>query len=68
MKLINEEKLEAEFNLKERKLIEQAKGILMDRFGLPESQAMRALQKKSTDSNRKMIEVSKDIIEANEHF
>ena len=39
--------------LKERKLVERAKGILMDRFGVKESEAMKQLQKKSRDKNKK---------------
>lgn len=50
--------------LKERKLIERAKGILMDRFGIKEMDAMKQLQKKSRDQNKKLSVVAKEIIEA----
>lgn len=49
--------------LKERKLVERAKGILMDQFGLKESDAMKSLQKKSRDSNKKISVVAEEIIE-----
>lgn len=50
--------------LEERKLVERAKGILMDQFGLKEVEAMRALQKKSRDMNKKLSEVAREIIHA----
>ena len=50
--------------LKERKLIERAKGILMDRFGVKEVDAMRQLQKKSRDQNKKLSVVAEEIIAA----
>lgn len=50
--------------LEERKLIERAKGILMDKFELKEKDAMRFLQKKSRDKNKKLVDVAKDIIQA----
>lgn len=50
--------------LEERKYIEKAKGILMDRHGLSEHNAMKALQNKSRDQNEKIVVVAKKIIEA----
>ncbi len=50
--------------LEERKYIERAKGILMDRFGLKEPDAMRQLQKKSKDKNKKLVIIAKEIIAA----
>ena len=50
----------------DRKFIERAKGILMDRNGLKEHEAMKVLQKKSRDSNRKLVDIAKDIIKAEE--
>ena len=54
--------------LAERKLIERAKGILMDRMRLSESDAMKRLQKKSRDENKKLVTVAEDIIRADEVF
>lgn len=51
------EKLEA------RKYIEIAKGLLMDRYGLKEREAMVKIQKLSRDKNLKIIDISKQIIE-----
>ena len=50
--------------LKERKLVERAKGILMDRFGVKESEAMKQLQKKSRDKNTKLAVIAREIIDA----
>ena len=50
--------------LEERKLVEHAKGILMDKFEMKEKDAMRFLQKKSRDRNKKIVEIAKEIIRA----
>ncbi|GAA0804358.1 response regulator [Faecalicatena orotica] len=50
--------------LKERKLVERAKGILMDRFGVKESEAMKQMQKKSRDKNKKLVVIAREIIDA----
>ncbi|HHV62770.1 MAG TPA: response regulator [Firmicutes bacterium] len=50
--------------LEARKLVERAKGILMDRLGLGEAEAMRLLQKKSRDQNKKLVDMARQIIEA----
>lgn len=52
----------AEKKLEERKSIERAKGILMDEFDMKEQQAMIYLQKKSRDSNMKIIDVARKVI------
>ncbi|HRX66186.1 ANTAR domain-containing protein [Mesotoga sp.] len=44
--------------------MERAKGILMDRNGIRESEAMKLLQKISRDRNLKLVAVAKEIIEA----
>lgn len=55
---------EKEDALESRKFIEQAKGILMDKNNIKEAEAMKLLQKMSTSRNKKMVEISKDIIAA----
>lgn len=52
----------AQTMLEDRKLIERAKGVLMDNFNLKESAAMEMLQKKSKDKNKKLVEIAKEII------
>ncbi len=49
-----------------RKLVERAKGLLMDTLGLKEAQAMRLLQKESRRRRMKIGELAKTIIEAKE--
>jgi response regulator NasT len=48
--------------LESRKLIERAKGLLMTKEGLTESQAYRKLQKTSMEKNRSMKEIAEAII------
>ena len=48
--------------LETRKLVERAKGILMQRLNLSEGEAYRKLQKASQDENRKMRDVSDSIV------
>lgn len=52
--------------LQERKLVERAKGILMKQNKIDEEAAMRLLQQKSKNMNKKLILVAKQIIAANE--
>lgn len=59
---------DAEQKLKERKVIECAKGILMDQFGLTEAQAMKALQKKSANLNKKLYLIAEEIVKANQIY
>jgi response regulator NasT len=48
--------------LETRKLVDQAKGLLMTKEGLSEAQAYRRLQKISMDKNRPMKEVAEAIV------
>lgn len=52
--------------LEDRKLIERAKGVLMDRAELNESEAFRRLQRLASDKNRKMVDIARTIVEAEE--
>ena len=59
-----EEKLvKAEVSLKKRKLIERAKGILMEQMNISEPKAMEALQRQSKNCNRKLADTARRIIE-----
>ncbi|MGE5630778.1 MAG: ANTAR domain-containing response regulator [Caulobacteraceae bacterium] len=62
------QKLEAELNemktnMDTRKLIEKAKGLLIEKFGLSEQEAYRRIQKQSMDTGIPMKKVSKNIID-----
>lgn len=58
--------VKAKNDLVTRKLIERAKGLLMDSFGMSEAKAMRYLQEKSRSTNRKMEDIAKRLIETAE--
>jgi two-component system, response regulator PdtaR len=52
--------------LEARKVIDRAKGMLMDRFGLSEGDAFRRIQKRSMDTRKSMREVAEAILLASE--
>jgi AmiR/NasT family two-component response regulator len=54
--------------LEERKIMECAKGILMEKNHLTEIQAMKKLQRLSNDRNVKLVEIAREIIAANKLF
>ncbi|MEW6273245.1 MAG: ANTAR domain-containing protein [Thermodesulfobacteriota bacterium] len=54
---------EARSSLAERKLIERAKGILMERRGCSEDDAYRALRHMAMSRNQRLIEVARNVIE-----
>jgi response regulator NasT len=54
--------------LEDRKAAERAKGILMKRLQLEEPEAYRRLRKLASDQNRKMVEVVRSILAADEVF
>ena len=51
-----------EMRLEERKIIERAKGLLMDSRGLSEKEAYRFLQKTSQDKNTPMVELARKLL------
>ena len=53
----------AELSLKERKIIERAKGLLMENMNISEPKAMETLQRQSKNQNKKLIETAKWVIE-----
>lgn len=53
-----------ERKLQERKIIERAKGLLMQRKGLAEDEAMRLLQKQARDARRPMAELAQSLLDA----
>ncbi len=54
----------AQTQLSERKLIERAKGLLMDDVGLSEEQAYRHLRKLAMDRGQRLGQVAERIVEA----
>jgi two-component system, response regulator / RNA-binding antiterminator len=55
---------QAQTELTERKLIERAKGVLIDEIGLSEEQAYRHLRKMAMDRGQRLAEVAQRIVEA----
>ena len=55
-----------ELTLRERKLIERAKGILMSRRNLSEGEAFRLLQRQSQDRRMPMAKLAESIVQADE--
>ena len=54
--------------LEDRKLIERAKGALMRRTGLSEDEAFRRLQRLASDRNRKLVDVARMILTAEDAY
>lgn len=52
--------------LETRRLVERAKGILMDRVGLSEEEAFLKIQRRARDANRTMADIARQVIEAAE--
>jgi AmiR/NasT family two-component response regulator len=52
--------------LETRRLVERAKGILMDRSGLSEGDAFLLIQRRARDNNRTMADVARQLIAAAE--
>ena len=57
-----------EMTLRERKLIERAKGILMTRRNMTEPEAFRFLQRQSQDKRMPMAKLAESIVQADELF
>jgi AmiR/NasT family two-component response regulator len=60
---LEEEVTGLEERLETRKLVDRAKGILMDRFGMREADAFRFLQKAAMDGRLRMNEVARRVVE-----
>ena len=54
--------------LEDRKVIERAKGILMKRGRMDEPEAFRRLQKLASEKNKKLIEIARSILTAEEAY
>jgi response regulator NasT len=66
IRALRESVAELENTLKERKLIERAKGILMTRRGLSEPDAFRLLQRQSQDRRISMAKLAEIIVQADD--
>ncbi len=68
MQLLMQESASLRQALEDRKLIEKAKGILMRRLRIEEDDAFRRLRMLASSQNRKVIEVGRQVIAADEVF
>ena len=66
VKTLRESVQALELTLRERKLIERAKGILMARRNLSEPEAFRFLQRQSQDRRMPMAKLAESIVQADE--
>jgi response regulator NasT len=62
MRALHDEKLSLEDQLETRKLVDRAKGRLMDNHGMSENDAFRFVQKTAMDSRRTLKAVAEDVL------
>jgi two-component system, response regulator PdtaR len=67
-KTLRQETADLRQALADRKVIEKAKGLLMKKGGLDESESFRRLQKLASEKNRKLVEIATMILTAEEAF
>jgi response regulator NasT len=65
MRALLDEKLSLEEQLETRKLVDRAKGRLMDNHAMTENDAFRFVQKTAMDTRRTLKAVAQDIIDGN---
>jgi len=63
LRALHRELDQARTSLAERKLIDRAKGLVMQQRRCSEEQAYTALRKLAMDRNRRLVEVAQDVIE-----
>lgn len=63
---LREELKTAQSRLVERKLVERAKGILMQQKGVSEDEAFRLMRKLAMDRNRKLLDVAQQVIDVSD--
>lgn len=68
LKTLQEDVDQLQSTLRDRKLIERAKGILMNRSNMNESEAFRLLQRQSQDRRVPMAKLAESIIQTEELF
>jgi response regulator NasT len=65
---LRKESAELKQALEDRKLIERAKGAVTRRVGVNENEAYRRMRKLASNANRKMVEIAREILIAEETF
>jgi response regulator NasT len=65
---VRQEVLDLRQALEDRNWIERAKGILMKRLGVDEPEAFRRLKRLASGQNRRLVEVAREVLAADEVF
>jgi response regulator NasT len=65
---VRKEARDLKHDLEDRKIIERAKGVVMERLGVDEQEAFRRLKRMASGHNRKLVEVGQSILAAEEVF
>jgi two-component system, response regulator PdtaR len=68
LRALRQEVADLRQSLEDRKLVERAKGAVTRRVGVPEADAFRRLRKYASDHNRKLADVARQVIAAEEVF
>ncbi len=63
---LRDEVQDLKVTLENRKVIERAKGLVMQKLGLSEDEAMKRLQKQARDSRRKLADLAQSILDASD--
>jgi response regulator NasT len=63
LRAVEEEAADLAERLESRKVIDQAKGLLQDSFGMTEAEAFRWIQKQAMDMRKSMRDVAEGVIE-----
>jgi response regulator NasT len=63
---LRQELAQAKSELEERKIIEKAKGLLMQRRGIPEPEAYALLRRTAMNENRRIVDVAQSLMTAAE--
>jgi len=63
LRAVEEEAADLAERLESRKLIDQAKGLLQDSFGMTEAEAFRWIQKQAMDMRKSMRDVAEGVLE-----
>ena len=63
LRAVEDEVADLSERLESRKLVDQAKGLLQDSFGMTEAEAFRWIQKQAMDMRKSMREVAEGVIE-----
>jgi two-component system, response regulator PdtaR len=68
MHALRKEATELRQALEERKIVERAKEVVARRVGVPESEAFRRMRRTASNANRKLIDVARQVLTAEEVF